>query len=85
MYWQGDAQYYAFGLGAASYLQSRRFSRPRGMGAYKQWVGRFAGSGAGFPGVLVKAHIGRICQPCSCQHEHERGSPCFLTDGLEGS
>ena len=52
VYWQGDAQYYAFGLGAASHLQSRRFSRPRGMGAYKQWVTQFAASGAGLPGAL---------------------------------
>ena len=51
VYWRGDASYYAFGLGAASYLQDRRFSRPRGMGAYKQWVQDFATSGAGLPGV----------------------------------
>ena len=67
MYWQGNAQYYAFGLGAASYLQRRRFSRPRGMGAYKQWVAIFAASGAGFPGVYRHfscANLNTICGQC---------------------
>ncbi|EIE24812.1 radical SAM enzyme [Coccomyxa subellipsoidea C-169] len=50
VYWRGDEPYYAFGLGAASYLQSRRFSRPRQMVAYRKWVSQFASSGAGFPG-----------------------------------
>ena len=59
VYWRGDASYYAFGLGAASYLQDRRFSRPRGMSAYKQWVQNFATSGAGFPGVqALDLHMG---------------------------
>lgn len=67
VYWQGNAQYYAFGLGAASYLQRRRFSRPRGMGAYKQWVAKFAASGAGFPGVYRRflcANLNTICGQC---------------------
>ena len=67
VYWQGNAQYYAFGLGAASYLQRRRFSRPRGMGAYKRWVAEFAASGAGFPGVYGRslcAHLNTICGQC---------------------
>ena len=50
MYWEGDAPYYGFGLGAASLLRGRRVSRPRGMGAYSQWVSRFAASGVGMPG-----------------------------------
>ena len=37
VYWQG-APFYAFGLGAASLLQGQRFSRPRTMGAYRDWV-----------------------------------------------
>ncbi|KAL6762922.1 hypothetical protein V8C86DRAFT_2509146 [Haematococcus lacustris] len=37
VYWAG-APYYAFGLGAASYLEGRRFSRPAAMKAYMQWV-----------------------------------------------
>ena len=67
VYWQGNAQYYAFGLGAASHLQRRRFSRPRGMGAYKQWVPEFAASGAGFPGVCGRSlcgHLNAICGQC---------------------
>ena len=36
-YWEGG-QYYAFGMGAASYLQGRRFSRPRRLGAYLKWL-----------------------------------------------
>ena len=36
-YWQG-VPYYAFGLGAASYLEGRRFSRPAKMQAYAAWV-----------------------------------------------
>ena len=50
MYWEGDAPYYAFGLGAASYLQGRRVSRPRGMGAYRKWVEAFSAGGTGMPG-----------------------------------
>ena len=37
VYWQG-APFYAFGLGAASLLQGQRFSRPRTMAAYRDWV-----------------------------------------------
>jgi len=36
-YWDG-LPYYAFGMGAASYLDSRRFSRPKRLGAYVKWV-----------------------------------------------
>ena len=50
MYWEGDTPYYGFGLGAASLLRCRRFSRPRSMGAYRQWVTQFAASAAGMPG-----------------------------------
>lgn len=51
VYWAGDAPYYAFGLGAASYLGGRRFSRPRQMGAYRSWVAKFAAAGSGLPGT----------------------------------
>jgi coproporphyrinogen III oxidase-like Fe-S oxidoreductase len=37
VYWQG-APYYAFGMGAASYLQGRRFTRPGTMKSYVTWV-----------------------------------------------
>jgi coproporphyrinogen III oxidase-like Fe-S oxidoreductase len=43
-YWEG-VQYYAFGLGAASYLGGRRFSRPRHMASYKAWVEELASAG----------------------------------------
>ena len=34
VYWRNEP-YHAFGLGAASYLDHRRFSRPRQMAAYR--------------------------------------------------
>jgi putative oxygen-independent coproporphyrinogen III oxidase len=36
-YWQNQP-YYAFGMGAASYLEDRRFTRPRKTQEYYQWV-----------------------------------------------
>ncbi|KAA6423943.1 MAG: coproporphyrinogen III oxidase, partial [Trebouxia sp. A1-2] len=39
-YWK-NAPFYAFGVGAASYLFQRRFSRPRTIKAYQQWVTEF--------------------------------------------
>lgn len=39
-YWQ-NAPFYAFGVGAASYLFKRRFSRPKTMRAYTAWVQDF--------------------------------------------
>lgn len=36
-YWEGKP-YYAFGMGAASYLEGRRFSRPRRLAAYLKWL-----------------------------------------------
>ena len=44
-YWEGRA-FYACGLGSASYLQGRRFSRPKGMHAYREWVGALADAAA---------------------------------------
>lgn len=37
VYWEGG-QYYAFGMGAASYMQGHRFSRPRQLKSYTEWV-----------------------------------------------
>ena len=37
VYWQNHS-YYGFGMGAASYLQGHRYSRPRHSQAYGQWV-----------------------------------------------
>jgi putative oxygen-independent coproporphyrinogen III oxidase len=36
-YWEG-LPYYAFGMGAASYLEGRRFSRPRKLNGYLKWL-----------------------------------------------
>jgi oxygen-independent coproporphyrinogen-3 oxidase len=36
-YWEGRS-YYAFGMGAASHLEGRRFSRPRRLAAYQRWL-----------------------------------------------
>ena len=67
VYWSGRP-YQAFGLGAASYLQRRRFSRPKSMAAYRQWVLEFAGGGGGIPGAanvfLVWAHLCMCAWPC---------------------
>ncbi|CDW83600.1 coproporphyrinogen iii oxidase [Stylonychia lemnae] len=38
MYWEGDQEYLSFGCGAASYYQSMRFSRPRTLAKYYQYV-----------------------------------------------
>ncbi len=51
VYWDGTAPYYAFGLGAASYLEGRRFSRPKKMGEYRKWVATFADAGGGVLGT----------------------------------
>ena len=45
-YWNNQP-FYAFGVGAASYLFERRFSRPRTMKAYQQWVSEFASNSKG--------------------------------------
>jgi coproporphyrinogen III oxidase-like Fe-S oxidoreductase len=48
VYWHCQP-YYAFGLGAASYARGRRFTRPRVMREYEEWVQGFVASGAGCP------------------------------------
>lgn len=37
-YWAATAPYFAFGLGAASYVGGRRATRPRVMAQYREWV-----------------------------------------------
>ena len=37
VYWQNDA-YYGFGMGAASYVEGKRFTRPRTRREYYAWV-----------------------------------------------
>jgi len=38
VYWRGDADYHAFGVGAASRLRGARVTRPRGLAAWRAWV-----------------------------------------------
>lgn len=40
VYWQNCA-YYGFGMGATSYVNGQRFSRPRTQLEYRQWVAQF--------------------------------------------
>ncbi|MEW5307713.1 MAG: hypothetical protein WDW38_008300 [Sanguina aurantia] len=54
VYWSG-APYYAFGVGAASYLGGRRYSRPKTLPAYAKWVQSFVGGGGGTPGLHIPA------------------------------
>jgi putative oxygen-independent coproporphyrinogen III oxidase len=44
-YW-APAPYYAFGMGAASYLEGRRFSRPRRLAGYARWLAEYEAAGA---------------------------------------
>lgn len=44
VYWE-NRSYYGFGMGAASYLQNQRFTRPRKRREYYQWVQTFAETG----------------------------------------
>ena len=37
VYWQ-NRPYYGFGMGAASYIQGKRFTRPRKTQEYYQWL-----------------------------------------------
>jgi oxygen-independent coproporphyrinogen-3 oxidase len=45
VYWENRA-YYGFGMGAASYTQQRRFTRPRKTQDYFDWVQKLAESGS---------------------------------------
>ena len=38
MYWDGEQEYMAFGMGSASYVNGVRFSRPKTITKYKQYV-----------------------------------------------
>jgi oxygen-independent coproporphyrinogen-3 oxidase len=44
VYWE-NKPYYGFGMGAASYLQQQRFTRPRKRSDYYQWVQEFIAAG----------------------------------------
>ena len=76
VYWSG-APFHAFGLGAASYLQHRRFSRPRSMAAYKAWVAAFQRSGTGVPGnspLLTPSTLDLLCS-LSLVYHFSRAAP----------
>ena len=38
IYWEGDAEFAAFGNGAASFTDGKRFTRPRSVNHYMGWV-----------------------------------------------
>jgi hypothetical protein len=63
VYWHCKS-YYAFGLGAASYAQGRRFTRPRVMREYEEWVQGFVASGAGCPAANLPPES-KVCT-CVC-------------------
>lgn len=44
VYWE-NRPYYGFGMGAASYVQGQRFTRPRKTGEYYPWVQQLIASG----------------------------------------
>jgi oxygen-independent coproporphyrinogen-3 oxidase len=44
VYWE-NLPYYGFGMGATSYIQGQRFTRPRKTAEYYQWVEQFIASG----------------------------------------
>jgi oxygen-independent coproporphyrinogen-3 oxidase len=52
VYWRNQA-YYGFGMGATSYLQGQRFSRPRTRTHYYQWLKQWLNDGAPCPGETV--------------------------------
>jgi oxygen-independent coproporphyrinogen-3 oxidase len=44
VYWKGDEPFYAFGMGAASLIEELRFSRPRTLKSYEDWVKNLQGA-----------------------------------------
>lgn len=52
VYWD-CAPYYAFGLGAASYARGRRFTRPRRLPEYADWVAAFVAADEGCPAAAL--------------------------------
>lgn len=38
LYWEGDAEFAAFGNNASSFVNGRRFSRPHSLSKYFRWV-----------------------------------------------
>lgn len=61
-YWAG-VPYYAFGMGAASYLQGRRFTRPAKLDKYMSWVqGLAAGQDPHAPQAPEQTKVGQRCR-----------------------
>jgi putative oxygen-independent coproporphyrinogen III oxidase len=56
VYWR-NGSYYGFGMGAASYVQGQRFSRPRNRDAYAEWLQSYI------------AHDGRMDEPITLQSD----------------
>jgi oxygen-independent coproporphyrinogen-3 oxidase len=52
VYWRNQP-YYGFGMGATSYLDGRRFSRPRTRDTYYQWLKIWLNDNALVPGEIV--------------------------------
>ena len=38
MYWTGNQEFFAFGMGAASFTNGQRFTRPKTIKKYEQYV-----------------------------------------------
>ncbi|MFM1842918.1 MAG: hypothetical protein RLZZ490_1656, partial [Cyanobacteriota bacterium] len=54
VYWRNQP-YYGFGMGATSYLNGQRFSRPRTRDTYYQWLKNWLNNDAPCPGESVSA------------------------------
>lgn len=54
VYWR-NRPYYGVGMGATSYLNGQRFSRPRTRTAYYQWLQQWLASPEPYPGDTVSA------------------------------
>lgn len=52
IYWRNQP-YYGIGMGATSYLQGRRFSRPRTRATYYEWLQTWLAAGSPLPGETV--------------------------------
>jgi putative oxygen-independent coproporphyrinogen III oxidase len=55
VYWQ-NASYYGFGMGAASYVHGKRFSRPRSRESYAQWLGTYIEKGGYIEAPITSAN-----------------------------
>lgn len=53
VYWLGHS-YYAFGVGAASFVDGRRFSRPRKLAGWHRYVDSIRGTGGSLEGTAMQ-------------------------------